>query len=96
MPDLSLRLPAASPSTAFADVVVIIPALNEQESLPLVLNDLPDVCRVIVVDNGCTDHTSAVATDAGAHVVAESRSEVTDRRASGVLPSSVCCRKQRI
>ena len=71
MPDSRLRFPAVSPTAAFADVVVIIPALNEQESLPLVLNDLPDVSCVIVVDNGCTDNTAAVAAHAGAHVVSE-------------------------
>ena len=73
MADSRLRLPTESSTTVFADVVVIIPALNEQESLPFVLNDLPDVSRIIVVDNGCTDNTSAVAMDMGAHVVTESQ-----------------------
>jgi hypothetical protein len=54
-------------------VVVIIPALNEEASLPLVLRDLPAVGRVIVVDNGSTDATAAVAADAGATVVPEAR-----------------------
>ena len=54
-------------------VSVIIPALNEAASLPLVLNDLPDVGCVIVVDNGSTDRTAAVARDCGAVVVSESR-----------------------
>ena len=54
-----------------SDVVVIIPALNEEASLPLVLGDLPPVGRVIVVDNGSTDATAAVAKKAGAHVVSE-------------------------
>lgn len=57
----------------FNDVVVVIPALNEQESLPLVLRDLPDVSRVIVVDNGSTDETAVVAAAEGAHVVSEPR-----------------------
>ncbi len=52
-------------------VVVVIPALNEEESLPLVLRDLPPVRDVIVVDNGSTDATSAVAHAAGATVVWE-------------------------
>ncbi len=54
-----------------ADVWVIIPALNEEESLPRVLADLPPVGRVIVVDNGSTDRTAACAAEAGASVVRE-------------------------
>ena len=56
-----------------AEVVVVIPALNEQESLPLVLRDLPQVRDVIVIDNGSTDRTADVARAAGATVVPESR-----------------------
>ncbi len=54
-----------------AGVVVIIPALNEEEALPKVLADLPEVERVIVVDNGSTDQTASVALRHGANVVAE-------------------------
>ena len=42
-------------------VVVVIPALNEEASLPLVLRDIPAVGRVIAVDNGSTDRTADVA-----------------------------------
>jgi glycosyltransferase involved in cell wall biosynthesis len=54
---------------------VIIPALNEARALPLVLEDLPrDLVReIVVVDNGSTDDTAAVATRCGARVVAEPR-----------------------
>ena len=52
-------------------VLVIVPALNEEASLPLVLRDLPAVGHVIVVDNGSTDGTARVAAEAGAIVVAE-------------------------
>ncbi len=52
-------------------VTVIIPALNEEASLPLVLRDLPPVDCVIVVDNGSTDSTAAVAAAGGALVVRE-------------------------
>jgi len=52
-------------------VTVIIPALDEEESLPLVLNDLPDVGQVIVVDNGSQDATADVASRQGATVVRE-------------------------
>ena len=50
-------------------VVVISPALNEEESLPLVLNDLPEVAVVFIVDNGCTDQTPQIAESMGATVV---------------------------
>ncbi len=56
---------------SLADVVVIIPALNEQRSLPLVLGDLPRVGLIILVDNGSTDSTGEVARQLGAHVIAE-------------------------
>lgn len=54
---------------------VIIPALNEERSLPLVLRDLPRdrIREVLVIDNGSTDDTAAVANRMGATVVHESR-----------------------
>ena len=52
---------------------VIIPALNEEESLPLVLGELPwsTLYQVIVVDNGSQDRTAEVAAAHGALVVRE-------------------------
>ena len=55
------------------DVAVIIPALNEERSLPLVLRHLPEVGWVIVVDNGSTDKTAGVAAARGAIVVSETK-----------------------
>lgn len=54
-----------------SSVTVIIPALNEEASLPLVLGDLPEVGQIIVVDNGSVDGTARVAADTGATVVEE-------------------------
>lgn len=56
-------------------ISVIIPAFNEEESLPHVLNDLPRdrLHQIIVVDNNSTDRTSAVARENGATVVFEKR-----------------------
>lgn len=56
-------------------VSVLIPALNEEASLPLVLRDLPreQVSDILVVDNGSQDHTAEVARAAGARVVQEPR-----------------------
>ncbi|VAX37240.1 Glycosyltransferase [hydrothermal vent metagenome] len=53
------------------NVTVIIPALNEEASLPLVLDDLPAVGEVIVVDNGSTDHTAQFAAEKNATVIPE-------------------------
>jgi glycosyltransferase involved in cell wall biosynthesis len=52
---------------------VLIPALNEEASLPLVLRDIPRawVAEIVVVDNGSTDRTAEVAREGGAVVVAE-------------------------
>ncbi|MCG8448086.1 MAG: glycosyltransferase family 2 protein [Pirellulales bacterium] len=55
------------------EVVVIIPALNEEQSLPLVLCDLPEVGKVIVANNNSTDRTALVAREAGVTVVEEPR-----------------------
>lgn len=52
-----------------ARIAVIIPALNEEESIGLVLDDLPPVDQVIVVDNGCSDGTVRVAVERGAAIV---------------------------
>lgn len=54
-------------------VWVIVPVFNEANSLALVLNDLPAVGRVLVVDNGSTDLSAAIAMDCGATVVSEPR-----------------------
>ena len=55
-------------------VVVIIPALNEEDAILRVLNDIPDLAHeVIVVDNGSMDDTPARAAAAGARVVLEPR-----------------------
>jgi glycosyltransferase involved in cell wall biosynthesis len=62
-----------SESPNLQEVAVIIPALDEERSLPLVLRDLPAVGQVIVVDNGSTDGTARVALEAGAIVVNEPR-----------------------
>ena len=63
------------PECGKAMIAVIIPALNERESIGLVLRDLPRaiVGQVIVVDNGCADDTAAVAASAGAEVVRQPR-----------------------
>jgi glycosyltransferase involved in cell wall biosynthesis len=56
-----------------AGVWVVIPAKNEQAAIAHVLQDLPPVGRVIVVDNGSTDETAEAARCMGADVVHEKR-----------------------
>jgi len=52
-------------------VDVVLPCLDEAEALPGVLAALPSGYRAIVVDNGSTDGSAAVARAHGATVVAE-------------------------
>ncbi len=54
-------------------VTVVLPCLNEEESLPAVLAAIPAGYRALVVDNNSTDGTAAVAVRHGARVVAEPR-----------------------
>ncbi|MGB8255831.1 MAG: glycosyltransferase, partial [Pseudonocardiaceae bacterium] len=54
-------------------VDIVLPCLDEAEALPGVLAAMPAGYRVLVVDNGSTDDTVAVAAACGATVVSEPR-----------------------
>jgi len=56
-------------------IAVIVPALNEADSIGLVVRDISRdlVEHIIVVSNGSTDATEQVARDEGATVLTESR-----------------------
>lgn len=54
-------------------VTVVLPCLNEADSLPAVLAAIPAGYTAIVVDNNSTDGTADVARAHGAYVVAEPR-----------------------
>ncbi len=55
-------------------IKVIIPAFNEEDSIGLVIQDIPDVVEeVIVVNNNSTDQTEENARKAGASVLTETR-----------------------
>jgi len=60
-------------------VFVVIPALNEEDSLPFVLKEIPRsfsegvVKEIIVVDNGSCDKTGEVAKNFGAKVYLEKK-----------------------
>jgi len=49
---------------------VVIPALNEEESIALVIGKIPSIVdKIVVVDNGSTDNTKESASNAGALVL---------------------------
>jgi len=56
-------------------ISIIIPAYNEESSIGLVIDALPQekIHEIIVVDNGSTDATARVAQEHGARVVKEPR-----------------------
>jgi glycosyltransferase involved in cell wall biosynthesis len=56
-------------------VAVVIPVLNERDSLPLVVRDLPAdrVWATVVVDNGSTDGTDRIARELPVTLVREPR-----------------------
>jgi glycosyltransferase involved in cell wall biosynthesis len=63
-------------------LIVQIPCLNEEQTLPEVIRDIPrtipgvDEVQVLVIDDGSTDRTVAVAYEAGAdYVVSRPRTE---------------------
>jgi len=64
---------AAHPGLSLAPVVVVIPALDEEQAIATVLDAIPrQACGLdvdkIVVDDGSTDATARVAAAHGAHV----------------------------
>ena len=62
---------AAGPDAAPDAVTVVLPCRDEAGSLPGVIAAVPTGYRVVVVDNGSTDDTAAVAARHGAWVVHE-------------------------
>jgi hypothetical protein len=56
-----------------ARVCAVLPALDEADALPAALAGRPAGLRTVVVDNGSTDGTAAVARRLGAEVVVEER-----------------------
>lgn len=55
------------------NISIVIPCYNEEESIGPVLDSLPKVYEVIVVDNNSTDKTGEIARSKGAKVVFEKK-----------------------
>src|SRR5579885_1874746 len=74
-------------------ISVVIPAFNEEASIGLLVADIPRniVDEVIVVDNGSTDKTAAIAKSKGATVVREERRGYGRACATGVEKVSQDC-----
>ncbi len=82
-------------------VKVVIPALDEEDAIGLVLEALPrgrlevggrsvEIAEVIVVDNGSRDATAAVARRHGARVVAEPRRGYGSACLAGIEAAGDC------
>ena len=73
-------------------VAVVIPALNEREALPLVVGEIPPgaVDEIVVVDNGSTDGTDAVALRLPVRLVREPRRGYGSACLAGIAALSDC------
>src|SRR4051812_46184513 len=71
-------------------ITLIIPALNEAACIAPLLAELPAglAHELLVVDNGSTDDTAAIAGRAGAHVVVEPRRGYGYACAAGVAAAN--------
>ena len=70
IPFLPMR---SNPLQSLSSISVIIPARNEESNLPLLLTSLREsgmVMELLVIDDGSTDETAAIATRHGATVIA--------------------------
>ncbi len=79
---------AGGPRTPAALVDVVLPCLNELAALPRVLAALPAGFRALVVDNGSTDGSGALAARLGAVVVREPRRGFGAAAQAGLLAAT--------
>ncbi len=69
MPPLPRQQANHDPWSTPPSVTVVIPALNEEHNLPLILENLPPVDEVVVVDGRSRDDTVAVAREVRPDVI---------------------------
>ncbi len=67
----------------------IVPAFNESQSIEEVVNQVKNKALVIVIDDGSTDETAAIALDAGAYVVRHSSNRGYDDALETGLRTSI-------
>ncbi len=67
---------------------LVLPCMNEAAALPVVLANLPEGYRAIVVDNGSSDGSADVARSLGADVVVEPRAGYGAACHRGLLQAS--------
>ncbi len=88
MADQSLPFPESGPD-GYPSVAVVIPAKNEAANIGICLEAIgrqdypPELIRIIVVDNGSTDETQALAEEAGASVLVDVDSSIAGLRNLG-------------
>ena len=71
---------------------VIIPAYNEEKSLPLLIQRaLKQVSHVIVVDDGSSDNTAEVSRESGAVVV---KNDVNSGKGASIIKGILNCLKE--
>jgi glycosyltransferase involved in cell wall biosynthesis len=71
-----------------SSVTVVLPCLDEAESLPGVLAKIPLGYVALVVDNNSTDGTGSVARRHGAHVVTERRAGYGSAVHAGIVAAA--------
>jgi glycosyltransferase involved in cell wall biosynthesis len=86
-------MPELRPEMEPLGVAVVIPTLDEAESIGAVVNEIPRAIahEIIVVDGGSRDGTAAIAEAAGARVVAPAQPGYGRACAAGLAAASPDC-----
>lgn len=79
---------SVTPAGGTAEVDVILPVLDEAQSLPWVLGRIPEGMRAIVVDNGSSDGSGQIAAGLGALVVHEPQKGFGSACFAGLMAAS--------